>query len=117
VSALEYNPALTRTCLVEMSAAGPRARKLKLQIRDTFIAVLRNFAARASATDPNVRPISEPMAMAIVGGIDVLLLAQVERGPQRRLTDLRQTASELLRAVLVRETAAAKSAAARRKAS
>jgi hypothetical protein len=49
-----------------------------------------------------VQPISAPLATAIVGGIDELLLAQVEKGPQHRLADLRETASELLRAVLTR---------------
>jgi hypothetical protein len=56
------------------------------------------------------------MATAVVGGIDSLLMAQVEANvdspPQHRLADLRTTASELLRAVL---TAPATDAPPRRK--
>jgi hypothetical protein len=51
-----------------------------------------------------VQAISAPLATAIVGGIDELLLAQVEQGPQHRLASLRETATELLRAVLTRRT-------------
>lgn len=100
VSALEAQPTLTRTCLVETAAAGPRAREVWRRERKEFVAMLRELVDRARARHPEVRALSESMATAVVGGIDELLLAQVERGPQHRLANLRDTASELLRAVL-----------------
>ncbi len=102
VTALESTPSLTRACLVEMAAAGPRALRLRREVHEAFATQLRGFIDRARKQHPAVREISGPLATAIVGGIDELLLAQVERGPQHRLLDLRETASELLRAVLTR---------------
>lgn len=102
VTALETSPSLTRTALVEMAAAGPRALEMRRAVHEAFARQLRAFVDRAHAAHPEVQPISAPLATAIVGGIDELLLAQVEKGPQHRLADLRETASELLRAVLTR---------------
>lgn len=102
VTVLESTPSLTRACLVEMAAAGPRALRLRREVHEAFATQLRAFIEHARKTYPEVRPISAPLATAIVGGIDELLLAQVERGPQHRLADLRETASELVNAVLTR---------------
>lgn len=105
VTALESTPSLTRTCLVEMAAAGPRALELRREVHEAFATQLRAFVDRVRKAHPEVRPIPAPLATAIVGGIDELLLAQVEKGPQHRLASLRETASELLRAVLTRKPA------------
>ena len=102
VTALESTPSLTRTCLVEMAAAGPRALHLRREVHEAFATQLRAFIDRAREKHPEVRAISAPLATAIVGGIDELLLAQVEKGPQHRLASLRETATELMRAVLMR---------------
>lgn len=101
VTALESTPALTRACLVEMAAAGPRALRMRREVHEAFAMQLRAFVDRARRRHPEVRAISAPLATALVGGIDELLLAQVEGGPRHRLASLRETASELLRAVLV----------------
>ena len=102
VTVLESRPSLTRTCLVEMAAAGPRALELRREVHEAFARQLRAFVDRARKQHPEVQPISAPLATAIVGGIDELLLAQVERGAQHRLASLREVASELLGAVLTR---------------
>ena len=47
LAALESNPALTRACLLEIQAAGPRALELRLRGRAKFAAVLCD-ACRAS---------------------------------------------------------------------
>ena len=100
VTALESTPPLTRACLVEMVAAGPRSLRMRREVHEAFATQLRAFVERARKRHPEVRAISAPLATAIVGGIDELLLAQVEGGPQHRLASLRETAGELLRAVL-----------------
>ena len=100
LTALEANPALTRACLLEIQAAGPRALELRLRCRAKFAAVLRAFVERTRAEHPQVRALSVPMATALVGGLDELLLVNVEAGAKSRLTELRETASELIRAVL-----------------
>jgi AcrR family transcriptional regulator len=100
VSALESNPALTRACLVEIHAAGPRAIERRREVHAAFAKMLRSFARRTQRKHPEVHVISEEMATAVVGGINELLVAQVERGPQNRLPTLRGTAFALMKAVL-----------------
>lgn len=102
VTALETNPALTRSCLVEIHAAGPRALERRREVHGAFAKMLRAFALRTRKKDADVQPITEEMATAVVGGINELLVAQVERGPQNRLASLRETASTLMKAVLTR---------------
>ncbi|MEO8877083.1 MAG: TetR/AcrR family transcriptional regulator, partial [Polyangiaceae bacterium] len=100
VTALEAMPVLTRACLVEMAGAGPRALKARRVVHEKFALLLREFVDRVRALHPEVRTMSPATATAIVGGIDELLLAQVERGPQRKLSKVRDTASEMIRALL-----------------
>jgi AcrR family transcriptional regulator len=102
VTALESNPALTRACLVEIHAAGPRALERRREVHAAFAKMLRDFTKRTRKKHPEVQTISEEMATAVVGGINELLVAQVERGPRNRLPSLRTTAFELMKAVLLR---------------
>ena len=100
LEALEENPALTRACLLEINAAGPRALELRLSGHAKFATVLREFVERTRKHHPELRPLTATMATAIVGGIDELLLANVEAGLKSRLGEIRETAVELLRAVI-----------------
>lgn len=102
LTALEANPALTRACLLEIQAAGPRALELRLRGHARFAALLRSFVERTRAEHPDLRPLSPAMATAVVGGIDELLLVNVQASAKSRLTELRETAAELMRAVLRR---------------
>ena len=65
-----------------------------------FATLLREFVERTRKKHPELRPLTEAMATAVVGGIDELLLVNVEAGAKSRLTELRETAAELMRAVL-----------------
>lgn len=100
LSALEENPALTRACLLEIQAAGPRALELRLRGHAKFAAVLRDFVERTRKSHPELRPLTIPMATAVVGGIDELLLVNAEAGVKSRSGELRETAVELMRAVI-----------------
>lgn len=100
VTTLEAHPALTRSCLVDIHAAGARALERRRQVHGAFAEMLRDLVARTRKKHPELSPITAEMATALVGGINELLLVQVERGPQHRLPALRKTASELIRAVL-----------------
>ena len=100
LSALEENPALTRACLLEINAAGPRALELRLSGHARFATLLREFVERTRKKHPELRPLTATMATAIVGGIDELLLVNVEAGLTSRLGEIRETAAELLRAVI-----------------
>jgi len=100
VTALEANPALTRACLVEIHAAGSRALARRREVHGKFAEMVREFVSIGSKKHKDIHPITAHMATALVGGINELLVVQLERGPQQKLPALRQTASDLLRAVL-----------------
>ena len=100
LTALEQNPRLTRAILKEIQAAGPRALALRLRGRAKFAHVLRAFVERTRVQHPELRPLSAAMATAIIGGIDELLLVNVEASAKSRLTEIRETAGELIRSVV-----------------
>ncbi len=101
LTALESNPVLTRVCLLEIRAAGPRALELRLRGRARFAAMLRAFVERTRREHPEqLRSLSEAMATAVVGGIDELLLENVQPGAKSNLSETRATAAELIRAVV-----------------
>ncbi|MDQ2668761.1 MAG: TetR/AcrR family transcriptional regulator [Gemmatimonadota bacterium] len=101
LTALESNPVLTRVCLLEIRAAGPRALELRLRGRARLAAMLRAFVERTRREHPEqLRSLSEAMATAVVGGIDELLLENVQPGAKSNLSETRATAAELIRAVV-----------------
>jgi AcrR family transcriptional regulator len=98
---LESEPVLTRTFLLEIQAAGSRALEMRREVHHRFAEVLAGFVARARKKHPELRALSPRMAIAIVGGINELLLMAVEKDGARHLVELGETAAELIRAVLV----------------
>ena len=101
LAALEERPALTRTFLTEIQAAGPEALKLRRSIHRRFSDLLRLLVERVRKERPGLRPISPEMAAALVGGINELVLLTIEEGRGQRLHEIRGTVVELLRAVLL----------------
>ncbi len=96
LGAMAVNPALMRTLFIEILGLGPDGlaarRRVNQEIADFILGV-----ANASSV-ANRRSLSPPMAMAIVGGINELVLTYIERD---RLADLHEVvgpASELVRA-------------------
>lgn len=100
VAALEAFPALTRTCLLEIQAGGPEALELRRRVQEDFVALLRRFVTRARREHPDLLPLSAPMARAIVGGVQELVLANVERAEGARLANVADTALALVAAVV-----------------
>jgi AcrR family transcriptional regulator len=95
-------PALIRAALVEIQAAGPRARRLRRDVQRRYAELLRSLSEAAAADDPSLRPLTPALATAVVGGLDELMLEAVEAGREARLGELAGAAGELLRAVLTR---------------
>jgi AcrR family transcriptional regulator len=99
--ALESKPSLTRTYLLEIHAAGPRALSLRREVHQRFADLLRGLVQAGRKEHPELRSLSPAMATAIVGGINELVLVAVEKGRAGKLRELAGTATELVRAVLV----------------
>jgi AcrR family transcriptional regulator len=96
---LAAHPALTRTFLVEIQAAGPRALALRRDVLRRFADGLRAIAEAVRREDPGVRALPPAVAMAAVGGINELLLQAVEDEGAASLPKLTDTAVEFLAAV------------------
>jgi AcrR family transcriptional regulator len=95
-------PALIRTGLIEIQAAGPAARRLRREVQRRYADMLRRLSVDAAAEEPAITPLSPELATAVVGGIDELMLEAVEEGQEARLGELADAAIELIRATLAR---------------
>jgi AcrR family transcriptional regulator len=78
LSTLEALPGINRTLLVEIQAAGPRAYRLRQEmlrrIADTLVAIVEE----SRPANPELTPLSPTLAVALVGGINELLLQAVD---------------------------------------
>jgi AcrR family transcriptional regulator len=97
---LDERPALTRAFFLEIHAAGHKALTVRREVLVQFAELTRQLVADARKRQPQLSPLSPTMAMAIVGGINELLLLKVEKS--LRLGDLADTAVDLVRAVVSR---------------
>lgn len=106
LSALAEAPALTRTLLTEISSVGPRGWEVRREVLRRFadqlaarVAENRARFSEESCVPPELPP---PLALALVGGINELVLDAVEAGRADRLPELEPTATALVVAVLSR---------------
>lgn len=85
---LAAGPAVAWAALVEVQAAGPRARALRRQVIDRYVDLICDVAGGLAQEHPGeVRPVDRALVLAAVGGINELMLARVERGEAALLAD------------------------------
>lgn len=98
LSTLACNPPLLRTLFIEILHLGPRGlavrRRVNEQIAGFIVQVVGGRADRPSS------PLLPTMAMAIVGGINELILQAIEQETVDRLAELAPAASVLVRSVI-----------------
>jgi len=94
-------PELIRAALLEIQAAGPRARELRREVQRRYADQLRAFSDAAAAEGAG-RALTPALATAVVGGLNELMLEAVEAGRAERIGELADAATELIRAVLAR---------------
>jgi AcrR family transcriptional regulator len=99
-AALEERRPLVRAFLSEIHAAGPAALSLRRTIHRRFAELLSGLVARARRSRPEIRALSTSMALAVVGGINELLLLHLADDGGEPLSDVRSTAIELVTSVL-----------------
>jgi AcrR family transcriptional regulator len=85
LSALDSMPEFTRTLLVEMQGAGERAFRLRQETLRGFARTIVELVQVGRAANPEISSLSMPRALAIVGGINELLLQAIDPyvGPSR----------------------------------
>jgi AcrR family transcriptional regulator len=113
LEALAERPELTRTLLTEISGLGHRGWRVRREVLNRFADQLsalvalgaERWAAGGGDEVPGlvgVRGLPRPTAVALVGGINELVLDAVEDGRGHRLGELAPTVTELVLAVLDR---------------
>lgn len=109
LGALTEAPALTRTLLTEISSVGPRGWEVRREVlrrfADQLAARVAENRARLGGTPCTPPELPAPLALALVGGINELVLDAVEDGRIDRLPELEPTAVALVVAVLGRTEA------------
>ncbi|SDZ28146.1 transcriptional regulator, TetR family [Micromonospora pattaloongensis] len=78
LSALDALPAVSRTLLVEIQAAGPRAYGLRQEMQRRFADALVQIVDEGRAANPEIPPLAPALAVALVGGINELMLQVVD---------------------------------------
>jgi AcrR family transcriptional regulator len=91
---MQAHPALTRTLILEILAAGPAGLEVRRDINHRYAELLRDVV-RAGGGE-----LSAELAGAAVGGINELILQAVLDDRVGRLAELAAPAGQLLRAVL-----------------
>lgn len=93
---LSCNPVLMRTLFVEILGLGAEGLAARRRVNQE----LADFMLK-TVNGPNRRkPLSPELAIAVVGGINELVLREIERGRVGRLRELTGVAVGLLRAVI-----------------
>ena len=95
-------PELIRAALLEIQAAGPRARELRREVQRRYADQLRAFSEAGAAESDGISALTPALATAVVGGLNELMLEAVEAGRAERIGELADAATELIRAVLTR---------------
>jgi AcrR family transcriptional regulator len=95
-------PELIRAALLEIQAAGPRARMLRREVQRRYAEQLLAFSEAAESDEDGIRALTPALATAVVGGLGELMLEAVEAGHPERMGELADAATELIRAVLAR---------------
>jgi AcrR family transcriptional regulator len=100
LSTLSCNPMLLRTLFIDILGLGTEGlqarRRANLQLADFILSVVNDPGAQ-SARD---KPLPAEMAMAIVGGINELVLQAIEEDRADRLIELSGAAAQLARFVI-----------------
>jgi AcrR family transcriptional regulator len=102
LSALAEEPAITRTFLIEIQGAGPEALARRREVHQRFAELMRRLVEE----DPDAggATLSAPMATAVVGGINELVLTAVVEGRTRELAELAPDVARLVLAALAAST-------------
>jgi len=97
---LDARPKLTRACFLGIHAAGARGFALRRDVLERFAALVSGLVDEARRRQPTLRALTPAMAMAMVGGMNELMLQRVEQ--QMQMSDLADTALTLWKAVVGR---------------
>lgn len=96
---LSQNPVLMRTLFIEILGLGTEGLAARRRVNDEIAAFMLQVINGERGGRKRQAPLSGDMAMAIVGGINELVLQAIERDRVNRLQELAAPAIQLVRAV------------------
>ncbi|WP_188113322.1 TetR/AcrR family transcriptional regulator [Nocardioides humilatus] len=79
VEGLAAYPGLARTILVELAATGPLSLAARDAAHQAFVDAIRQGVDRLRVAHPELRPLSEDMAVAFVGAIHELMVRELAK--------------------------------------
>ncbi|MES2938075.1 MAG: TetR/AcrR family transcriptional regulator [Pseudomonadota bacterium] len=94
------NPVLMRTLFIDILGLGEQGLAARRRVNQEVADFMLSVVNRPDAQQESARALSPEMAMAVVGGINELILQAIEDGRVARLAELAAPASELVRAVI-----------------
>lgn len=99
LSAIKAQPVLMRSLYLEIFAAGADGLAVRREISLRFGDMLRAQVDAACDREGGLKPLSAPLATAVVAGINDMILQLIEQGREDRLMTLAAPAAELVLAV------------------
>lgn len=101
VATLALRPILTRTFLLEIHTAGGPALEVRRSVHHRFATLLERLVDLAREENPDLEPLARPMAIALVGGINELVLDALEAHRNAKLAGVADAVTELVRRVVL----------------
>lgn len=98
--ALQERAHLIRPFFTDVQSMGPAALKMRRESHERFADLIRAAVEAITGDTENARAISRLMSVALVGGINELVLLSIEEGTTHEITRLGPTAIEFLRSVI-----------------
>ena len=88
---LARNPALARTFLIEVFAAGPEALERRAEVHDRFARLLNDLYEEMRGELTGLPPVRDEIGLAAVGAVNELVTRHIRAGRTRQLPELEDT--------------------------
>jgi AcrR family transcriptional regulator len=101
VTTLALRPLLTRTFLLEIHTAGGAGLEVRRAVHLRFANLLERLVELARKDNPAMGALTRSMAIAMVGGINELVLVSLESHKDEKLSGVADAVTEFVRRVLM----------------
>jgi AcrR family transcriptional regulator len=98
---IQVQPALIRTLCIELMNLGPAGLAVRRSILDRFVHFLLQQVETSRQREAGQAPLTPLLAVALVGGVNELILHAIEQGRADHLRELAPEVTGFIRAVLL----------------
>ena len=100
LSTLAIGGGMTRSMLVEFQTAGPSAQAMRRDVFDRYVRLMRGVCDALRADEPSLNAVQPGLALAVVGGVDEIVVRAIESDGVEAIAALGDIATGLWAAVL-----------------